>query len=83
MFFFVYFILNSICRATKYTENSMKNHIVVFISQQYDWWKLVVDVTTLKMARKLVQDTLGKVNRIKKIRRREKDGIKITYNTIM
>ena len=33
----------------------MKNHIVVFISQQYDWWKLVVDVTTLKMARKLVK----------------------------
>ena len=50
---------------------------------------VVVDVTTLKMARKPVkiqrkvqQDALGKVNRVKEIRRREKDGLKITYNSI-
>ena len=28
-------------------------------------------------------DALGKVNRIKEIRRREKDGLKITNNSIM
>ena len=50
----------------------------------------MVDVTTLKIARKPVklqrkiqQDALGKVNRFKEIRRREKDGLKITDNSIM
>ena len=45
---------------------------------------MVFDVTTLKMARKPVklqrkgqQDALGKVKRVKEIRRREKDGFKI------
>ena len=48
---------------------------------------VVVDVTTLKIARKQVkiqrklqQDVLGKVNRVKEIRRREKDGLKIADN---
>ena len=47
----------------------------------------MVNVTTLKMARKPVklqmkvqQDALGKVNRIKENRRRELDGLKITDN---
>ena len=51
---------------------------------------VVVDVTTVKMARKTVelqriiqQDALGKVNRVKEIRRREKDGLKITDKSIM
>ena len=46
-----------------------------------------VDVTTLKMARKPVkiqmkvqQDALGKVNRVKEINRRGKDGLRITDN---
>ena len=46
---------------------------------------MVVDVTTLKMARKPVkiqrkikEDALGKVNLIKEISRREYDGLKIT-----
>ena len=46
-----------------------------------------VDVTTLKMAwkpikiqRKVQQDALGKVNRLKEISRREWDGLKITDN---
>ena len=45
---------------------------------------MVVVVTTLKMARKPVQiqrkvqqDALEKVNRVKEIRRRGKDGVKI------
>ena len=50
---------------------------------------VVVDVKTLRMARKPVkmirrkvqQDALGKVNRLKEIRRREKDGLKITDNS--
>ena len=33
--------------------------------------------------RKIQQDTLGKVNRIKENRRREKDGLKITDNSIL
>ena len=44
----------------------------------------VVDGTTIKMARKPVkiqrkvqQDALGKVNRVKEIRRRRKDGLEI------
>ena len=48
---------------------------------------VVVDVTTLKMARKPVkiqrkvqQDALGKVNRVNEIMRREQDGLKITDN---
>ena len=48
---------------------------------------VVVVVTTLKMARspvkiqrKVQQDALGKVNRIKEISRREQDGLKITDN---
>ena len=51
---------------------------------------VVVDVTTLKMTRepvkiqrKVQKDALGKVKRIKEIRRREKDGLKITDNIIM
>ena len=50
----------------------------------------MVDVTTLKMARKPVkiqkknqQDALGKVNREKEISRSEKDGSKITDNSIL
>ena len=50
----------------------------------------MVDVTTLKMARKPVklqkkiqQDAPGKVNRVKEIRRRGKDGLKITDNSVM
>ena len=48
---------------------------------------VVVDVTTLKMARKPVklqkkiqQDALREVNRMKEISRREKDCLKITDN---
>ena len=44
------------------------------------------DVTTLKMLRKPVKvqkDALGKINRVKGIRRREKEGSKITYNRLM
>ena len=44
-------------------------------------------LTTLRMAgsqcsyrRKVQQDALGKVNRVKEISRREKDGLKITEN---
>ena len=51
---------------------------------------VVVDVRTIKMARKPVklqrkiqQDAPGEVNRGKEIRRREKDGLKITDNSIM
>ena len=51
---------------------------------------MVVDVATLKIARKPVklqkENPAGcaeKVNRVKKIRRREKDGLKITENSIM
>ena len=51
---------------------------------------MVVDVTTLKIARKPVsyrrkiqQDALGNVNRVKEIRRRELDGLKITDKIIM
>ena len=51
---------------------------------------MVVDVTTLKMAgsqwsykRKIQPDALGKVNRVKEIRRKAKDGLKITDNGIM
>ena len=49
-----------------------------------------VDIITLKLARKPVklqrkiqQDALVKVNRGKEIRRREKNGSKITDNSIM
>ena len=49
-----------------------------------------IDVTTIKMARKTVKlqkespaGCVGKVNRVKEIRRREKDGLKITDNSIM
>ena len=48
---------------------------------------VVVDVTTLKMARKPVkiqrkiqQNALENLNRIKEIRRREKNGLNITNN---
>ena len=50
------------------------------------------DVTTLKMAmkpvklqnkRKIQQDALGKVNRVKEIRIREKDGLNRTDNSIL
>ena len=48
---------------------------------------VVVDVTTLKMAgrpvklqRKIQQDALGKVNRVKEISRRDKNGLKLTDN---
>ena len=34
-------------------------------------------------AEKNQQDALGKVNRVKEIKRREKDGLKITDNSIM
>ena len=47
---------------------------------------LVVDVTTLQMARKpvkILKENPGKVNRVKEIRRREKDGLMITDNSIM
>ena len=47
-------------------------------------------LTTLKNGRKPVklqkeiqQDALGKVNRVKEIRRRGKDGLKITDNSIL
>ena len=51
---------------------------------------VVVNVTTLKMAgkpvkiqRKVQQDALGEVNKIKEIIIREQDGLKITDNSIM
>ena len=49
---------------------------------------LLFDVTTYKMARKpykrkIQQDALGKVNRVKEIRRRGKDGLKLTDNSIL
>ena len=51
---------------------------------------MVVDVTTLKMTRKRVKfhkenpaGYAGKVNRVKEMRRRKKDGLKITDNSIM
>ena len=37
----------------------------------------------VKLQRKIQQHTLGKVNRVEEIRRREKDGLKITDNSIM
>ena len=50
----------------------------------------MVDVRFLKLARKpakiqrkVQQDALGKVNRVKEISRRDKDGLKITDNSIM
>ena len=51
---------------------------------------VVVDVNNLKNGRKPVkiqkkvqQDALGKVNRVKEIRRREYDGLNITDDSIM
>ena len=62
---------------------SMNDHCtmhIVHVHPRY-WWSML---TTSKMARKPVklqkkvqQDALGKVNRVKEIRRREKDGLKI------
>ena len=47
---------------------------------------VVVDGTTLKMARKPVklqkENALGKVDRVKEIRRREMKGLKMTDNSI-
>ena len=47
---------------------------------------VVVDVNNLKNGRKpvkLQKDALGKVNRVKEISRRGKDGLKITDNNIV
>ena len=37
----------------------------------------------VKIQRKIQQDALGKVSRVKEIRRRGKDGLKIKDNNIM
>ena len=51
---------------------------------------VVVDVNNLKngrkpvkLQRKVQQDALGKVNRVKEIRIRRKDGLKTTDNSIL
>ena len=41
---------------------------------------MVVVVNGKEARRKIQQNALGKVNRIKEIRRREKDGLKIADN---
>ena len=60
---------------------------IITLISSFIIYKITVDVTTLKMARKpvniqkkLQQDALGKVNRGKEIRRREEDCLKITDN---
>ena len=60
-------------------EQSIYIHIYICPSPNKGYW---VDVRILKMARKPVklqrkiqQDALGKVNRVKEIKRREKDGL--------
>ena len=85
------FALISLGRKTVFF-GTQETHQKAFSMILVQWIKLhayqeLVDVTTLKMARKPVkiqrkvqQDALGKVNRMKEISRREQDGLKITDN---